>query len=208
MRSIGRIIAENRKKKGLSQPKLAELLSQQGIDVTAKAISKWETDAREPGLHVFLTLCKLLDIEDIYDASGLFEPVVANIIPFRKKEIFMDIFGDAVSAGTGNFLTDAPKESYEVGDLAPDNADFGVRISGDSMEPEYHNGEIACNGEIGIFYLNGDAYIKKLHDEPDGLFLISLNKKYKPIAIQESDSFKIFGRVVGKCDASDIPGFQ
>lgn len=115
-----------------------------------------------------------------------------------------------------NFLTDAPKESYEVGDLAPDNVDFGVRISGDSMEPEYYNGEIAwiqqkdsiCNGEVGIFYLNGDAYIKKLHDEPDGLFLISLNKKYKPIAIQESDSFKIFGRVVGKCDASDIPGFQ
>ena len=68
MRSIGRIIAENRKKKGLSQPELAELLSQQGIDVTAKAISKWETDTREPGLHVFLTLCKLLDIEDIYDA--------------------------------------------------------------------------------------------------------------------------------------------
>ena len=66
MRSIG--IAENRKKKGLSQPELAELLSQQGIDVTAKAISKWETDSREPGLHVFLTLCKLLDIEDIYDA--------------------------------------------------------------------------------------------------------------------------------------------
>ena len=42
MRSIGKIIAENRKKKGLSQPELAELLSQQGIDVTAKAISKWE----------------------------------------------------------------------------------------------------------------------------------------------------------------------
>lgn len=245
MRSIGRIIAENRKKKGLSQPELAELLSLQGIDVTAKAISKWETDAREPGLHVFLTLCKLLDIEDIYDAyfgnnpysvmnglnqagkdkiidyanilraSGLFEPV-SNIIPFRKKEIFMDIFGDAVSAGTGNFLTDAPKESYDVGDLAPDNADFGVRISGDSMEPEYHNGEIAwiqqrdslCSGDIGIFYLNGEAYIKKLYDEPDGLRLISLNKKYTPIIIKESDSFKIFGKVVGKCDSSDIPGFH
>ena len=84
------------------------------------------------------------------------------------------------------------------------------------MEPEYHNGEIAwiqqkdsiSNGEVGIFYLNGDAYIKKLHDEPDGLFLISLNRKYKPITIQESDSFKIFGKVVGKCDASDIPGFK
>ena len=245
MRSIGRIIAENRKKKGLSQPELADLLSEQGIDVTAKAISKWETDAREPGLHVFLTLCKLLDIEDIYDAyfgknpysvmnglnqagkdkikdyanilraSGLFEPV-SNIILFRKKEIFKDIFDDAVSAGTGNFLTDAPKETYEVGDLAPENADFGVRISGDSMEPEYHNGEIAwiqqrdslCSGEIGIFYLNGEAYIKKLYDEPDGLRLISLNKKYTPIIIKESDSFKIFGKVIGKCNSSDIPGFH
>lgn len=244
MRSIGRIIAENRKKKGLSQPELADLLSEQGIDVTAKAISKWETDAREPGLHVFLTLCKLLDIEDIYDAyfgnnpysvmnglnqagkdkiidyanilraSGLFEPV-SNIIPFRKKEIFKDIY-EAVSAGTGHYLTDVPKESYEVGDLAPDNADFGVRISGDSMEPEYYNGEIAwiqqrdslCSGEIGIFYLNGEAYIKKLYDEPDGLRLISLNKKYTPIIIKESDSFKIFGKVIGKCNSSDIPGFH
>lgn len=79
MRSIGRIIAENRKKKGLSQPKLAELLSQQGIDVTAKAISKWETDAREPGLHVFLTLCKLLDIEDIYDAYFGKNPYVLSL---------------------------------------------------------------------------------------------------------------------------------
>ena len=100
--------------------------------------------------------------------------------------------------------------------FAPDHADFGVRISGDSMEPDFHNGEIAwiqksdilCNGEIGIFYLNGDAYIKKLHDEPDGLYLISLNGKYKPIPVHGSDSFKIFGKVVGKCDASDIPGFQ
>lgn len=128
MRSIGRIIAENRKKKGLSQPELAELLSQQGIDVTAKAISKWETNAREPGLHVFLTLCKLLDIEDIYDAyfgknpysvmdglnqegkdkikdyakilkaSGLFEPVVANIIPY-------DLFFPDISLTTEHFLS-------------------------------------------------------------------------------------------------------
>lgn len=80
MRSIGRIIAENRKKKGLSQPELAELLSQQGIDVTAKAISKWETNAREPGLHVFLTLCKLLDIEDIYDASIILTSCVHVVI--------------------------------------------------------------------------------------------------------------------------------
>lgn len=43
-------------------------------------------------------------------------------------------------------------------------------VSGDSMEPEFHSGEIVwvsqqdtlCDGEIGIFGLNNEAYIKKL----------------------------------------------
>lgn len=243
MSTIGEILAKNRKKKGLSQPELVSLLSQEGINVTTKAVSKWETNAREPGLHVFLTLCRLLDVEDIYasyfgenpynamdglneegkdkvrdyidilKASKMFEPVKCKIIEFRRK---MVIYRDCVSAGTGNYLTDSLKETYEVGEVAPETADFGVRISGDSMEPDYHNGEIAWiqhtetinNGEIGIFYHNGDAYIKKLHDEPDGIFLISLNQKYKPIPIIETDSFKILGRVVGSCDSSDIPGLR
>ena len=68
MRDFGKILAENRKKKGYSQAELAELLSQEGIQVTTKAISKWETNAREPSLHVFLKLCLLLDIEDIYES--------------------------------------------------------------------------------------------------------------------------------------------
>lgn len=49
----------------------------------------------------------------------------------------------------------------------PESANFGVKISGDSMEPEFEDGQIAWvlkqdmveNGEIGIFSLNGEAYI-------------------------------------------------
>lgn len=52
------------------------------------------------------------------------------------------------------------------------------------------------NGEIGIFFLNGDAYCKKLQDNKEGLFLISLNKKYDPIPVSKEASFKIFGKVV------------
>ena len=81
--------------------------------------------------------------------------------------------------------------------LAPEKTDFGIRISGDSMEPMYHTGDVAwvhkqdsiSNGEIGIFYLNGNTYIKELHDGPDGVYLVSLNEKYHPIQIYESDSF-------------------
>ena len=161
MRDFGEILAENRKKKGYSQSDLVNLLSQEGIQVTTKALSKWENNAREPALHVFLTLCQLLDIEDIYESffgenpynimSGLneegrnkliefadilkaskkFSPLSAKIIPFHHP---VDITWEPVSAGTGNYLEDSVKETYDVGHLAPEQTDFGVRISGDSME--------------------------------------------------------------------------
>ena len=53
-----------------------------------------------------------------------------------------------------------------------------------------------------------NSYIKELHDEPDGVYLISLNQKYRPIQVLESDSFKIFGKVIGKCKGAEIPGFH
>ncbi|CBL27314.1 Predicted transcriptional regulator [[Ruminococcus] torques L2-14] len=83
------------------------------------------------------------------------------------------------------------------------------------MEPLYHTGDVAwiqkkdslANGEIGIFYLNGNTYIKELHDEPDGVYLISLNQKYRPIQVLESDSFKIFGKVIGNAKVQKFRDF-
>ena len=60
------------------------------------------------------------------------------------------------------------------------------------------------NGEIGIFYLNGEAYIKKLQDDKNGVFLVSLNKKYPPIPVGENDRFDILGKVVGKNHPDEI----
>ena len=155
MRNFGEILAENRKKKGYSQSDLVDLLSQEGIQVTTKAISKWETNAREPALHVFLTLCQLLDIEDIYESffgenpynimSGLneegrnkliefadilkaskkFSPLSAKIIPFHHP---VEITWEPVSAGTGNYLEDSVKETYDVGHLAPEQYGFPVTV--------------------------------------------------------------------------------
>ena len=141
----------------------------------------------------------------------MYEKQTAKIIPFRS----IDIFENAVSAGTGNFLVDGPKETVCIDEsILPEDTTFGVRISGDSMEPEFHDGQIAwvlqqesvANGEIGIFALNGEAYIKKLQNDTDGIFLISLNEKYAPIKVSENDHLDIFGKVLGKSDASAITG--
>ena len=154
---------------------------------------------------------KAMDYINLLHASGMYEKQTAKIIPFRS----IDIFENAVSAGTGNFLVDGPKETVRIDEsILPEDTTFGVRISGDSMEPEFHDGQIAwvlqqesvANGEIGIFALNGEAYIKKLQNDKDGIFLISLNEKYAPIKVGENDRLDIFGKVLGKSDASAITG--
>ena len=133
--------------------------------------------------------------------SGRYTLPKAAVIPFTRT---IKLFNIPASAGTGSFLDSEDYTEIEVGEEVPAAADFGIRISGDSMEPQFINGQIVwvqqqetlMNGEIGIFFLNGDAYCKKLQDDKEGLFLISLNKKYAPIPILKEASFKIFGKVV------------
>lgn len=232
MRSIGEIIATHRKNMGISQRELSNMLGTYGYNLSNKAVSTWEKDYAEPSASVLLLLCKLLNITDIYGehygenpdnpftslneegkakvmeyadllkSSGKYKPVEAVIIPFRRSIKLFDI---PASAGTGSFLDGENYTLLDVGEEVPSDADFGIRISGDSMEPQFINGQIVwvhqqislSNGEIGIFFLDGNAYCKKLQDDTDGLFLISLNKKYEPIPVTETASFKIFGKVVG-----------
>ena len=227
----------------MHQQDLADELAKEGIKISSKAVSSWERNLAEPSVSVYYKVCQILDIQNMYEAyfgidsvipdtdpfsslsdegrekamdyinllhaSGMYEKQSAKVIPFRS----IDIFENAVSAGTGNFLIDGPKETICIDEsILPESTTFGVRISGDSMEPEFHNGQIAwvlqqesiANGEIGIFALNGEAYIKKFKIDKNGIFLISLNKKYEPIKVGKNDRLDIFGKVLGKCDFSEI----
>ena len=54
---IGKFIAEQRKKNGLTQMQLAEKLS-----ITDRAVSKWETGKSLPDSSIMLELCQILNI--------------------------------------------------------------------------------------------------------------------------------------------------
>ena len=131
---------------------------------------------------------------------------IGSIIRLKSYDDYIKIYNTRVSAGNGNFLdgdgydTQNRKE-YNV----PDGADFGVRISGDSMTPRYADGQIVWvhhqdtleEGQIGIFELNNECFCKKLSYKDGVTQLISLNsEKYSPIIVQESDSFRTFGHVI------------
>ena len=108
------------------------------------------------------------------------------------------------SAGTGQYLNDVRVEQIEL--PIDVDADFVIPIKGDSMEPDYHDGDLVFiqtsvdlnNGVIGVFNYNGEAYIKQLVIDTEQAYLHSLNPKYKDMPITPETDFRIIGEVVGR----------
>ena len=168
---FGEILAQCRKQRGLNQAELAEKLTALGCEVSNQAVSKWEKDMTLPSARQFLTLCDVLEIEDI---RGEFSEGQAGLLrglnPEGRRHALdyiqllresgryavqprlhelrtlpkrsLPLYSLAVSAGTGQFLDGEDYEMVEVGQEVPDGSNFGVRVAGDSMEPRFHNGQI------------------------------------------------------------------
>lgn len=101
-------------------------------------------------------------------------------------------------AGNGFYFDDIPTETIEVPYL--EGAEFIVGVSGDSMEPTYKDGDLVYvekrqiieTGEIGIFIVNNECFIKEAGEGG----LISHNPKY-PI-IPGSENIQCIGKVLAK----------
>ena len=114
----------------------------------------------------------------------------------------LPVYFQPAAAGLGNYLCDTAYENMELD--APESADAGIRISGDSMEPVISNDEIIfvkfqpqlLGDQIGIFVLNGEAYCKRIEYRAGEVYLCSLNPKYSPIRIRPSDDLRVIGRVL------------
>ena len=152
--------------------------------------------------------------------SKLEEPRQDKVVAYAKSELddqnkVMEIadyqtekeypyYDDAVSAGTGQYIGISQRETITL--PVEFDADYVVPVDGDSMEPEYHDGDYIFiestvnlnDGEIGVFELYGDTYVKQLILEDDHAYLHSLNKKYKDMLVDADSDFRVLGRVVGR----------
>lgn len=192
---IGKRIAAARKLKGITAQQLCDELENFGIFVSRPALGKWERGESVPSAYQLMAVFFALDVDDPYSFSGLekkpavlneqglqkLEDYKADLIasgkyrPYRPAEskckiIEMPVCSLRASAGTGSFLDEGGFENISViAAQVPAGADFGIYISGDSMEPFFHDGNIAwvheCKelsvGEVGIFTYDGNGYIKE-----------------------------------------------
>ena len=149
-----------------------------------RKLDKYGTQAVDTVLDVEYTRCTDLDFH------------------VRDNVRTINYYLTPASAGPGQILfDDVDVEQISI----PDDPEYkrvayAVGVRGDSMEPAFFDDDILLVepgpdirvGEIGIFYVDGQSYIKELgHGE-----LISLNPAYGPIPLNEES--RCMGRVVGK----------
>ena len=141
----------------------------------------------------------------------------------QKKLIRLPYFEKPLAAGIGDPTEfEGLSESIYLYDTDEyRRADYVFRVNGDSMEPDYENGDLVLvervpsglklqEGEIGAFIVGNEMYIKEYR--ADGLH--SLNKKYDVLKFDADQAVYLIGRVLTVLDPdsiasqSDIEKFQ
>lgn len=121
--------------------------------------------------------------------------IAEELIPLR----LWAYYGQIACAGTGFIFDDIPSDTIQAPDA---NADFIIGVNGDSMEPDYFDGEKLYikkttnikPGEVGIFTINNECFLKEYGKNG----LVSKNKKYD--AIPGNEDVRLIGKVVGKIE--------
>ena len=131
------------------------------------------------------------------DALEAGQTEVSGKIQSKRMYIYMRRIA---CAGEGFYFDDIPTETIEAPYM--EGADFIIGVNGDSMEPDYLDGDKVYVkkvshlnlGDVGIFTVGNECYIKELGE--DGL--ISRNKDYE--GIPGTEDVRLIGKVIGKVE--------
>lgn len=209
------------KEKKISYAKLAEMLTEQGQDITESGIKFWFADEKnKPEIAKAKLICEILDIpvNDLI-IQDIFQIAPAQNIETTdeadKNTIYVPFFKDGVvSAGFGaengdlgdpDMLPFKPEDLRIMFNVSP-RARIGIiPCFGNSMEPTImesdlvvfcHDGQEAIEGAIYVCRYDNELLVKRFKKRPY-FALISDNKDYEPIKIAEDLNIEILGRVVG-----------
>ena len=225
--SFGDVIRTYRRKKNMTQEELGSLVHVKKNAVGAWEAGRSRPDlASAPvlcetlgiPLHVFFGLPSSVIRTPFQVQFDRLSPYHQTIV-MREMDMLYAIQSEKEKKASGKtvrlFLNDLSAAAGPVSYLGDNGghfisiyeddialrADEIIRVSGDSMEPSFSDGDKVFvqhdtrlrEGEIGIF-VNGDSgFIKEYHK--DGLY--SHNPKYPPMRFSEDDSVRCIGRVLG-----------
>ncbi|EPH89680.1 DNA-binding helix-turn-helix protein [Enterococcus faecalis 06-MB-DW-09] len=219
---MNNLLKEKRLEKNMTLEQVGNL-----VGVGKSTVRKWENGMIENmGRDKIVALSKALDISPL-DILGLekdssvmsIESIYSQLIPMRQQKVYeyaerqLEEQNNKVVPLLGGVAANPAELAY--GDIAaedvveynvPEKADCALVVHGDSMEPDYHDGDIVfykCqitieNGETAVVEINGDGVtLKKVYfnfDE-DKVILRSLNGKYEDRELNPEE-VRVLGKVV------------
>ena len=111
-----------------------------------------------------------------------------------------------LSAGTGEYLSDDINEDIRIPKSIVPDADYDLilQVNGNSMGPMFEDHEYIFvkktteirSGQIGVFIIDNESYLKKAYIEDNRLRLVSLNTKYDDLIFDDVNNIKVIGTVV------------
>lgn len=207
------LMKQQRQEKGYTLEQTRLKLEKNGLSVARSDIQRIEDgDRKIPNPILINALCKLYNIDTVkvFQKIGYLDKkenleLSSEMNNMKKIKIY-----SSIAAGFGNFSNEVKETEDEIYlplKIEKDIKDLcAIRIKDNGMIPEIKNGSLIIvkknteilNNEIGVFFLNGDWFIKrKKVTERDDLMLLSENRECVPILVRESDDYKELGKVIG-----------
>jgi len=198
-------LADLRRKKGLTQEELAELLG-----VSRVTVARWETGKLVPGTSSIMKLSDVLGVPPSYFFEEEEKPKWdKNAEPLKGREakvIPIGVYGEAQAGNFGGYTYPTPEEYFPTPELMlkglPPNRVFWIRVEGDSMEPLFHRGDLVLVADPSFYevkegapvvVVNGDGELTVkyyYYDRNKRLVILQpANPKYKPVVIPEKELY-------------------
>ena len=183
--------------------KRSKMLADLGIP--SSTFSTWKKKDAAPDRKYLVALSDYLGLSTDYILTGEKEDI--KKIKLDDEPVQIRVLGKVAAGVPIEAVEDVIGEETISKKMAETGDYFGLRISGDSMEPSIHHGSIVIvrqqddveNGDIAIVIVNGeDATCKKIEKFENGIMLVPINKAYEEKFYTNEEIEKLPVRIIGK----------
>jgi len=147
-------------------------------------------------------------VHAVAEALGAYRDELLESLGEEREPRLIPLYRSPAAAGFAAPVCGEDFDYVPADESVPRGADFGVRISGDSMEPHIADGSVVyvnhdplASGDVGIFCVDGEMVCKQYHRDALGItYLFSLNRARADADLvfprESGRSLVCFGRVI------------
>lgn len=178
--------------------------------VSKASISQYLNGSHSPSNISSGKMAKILNVNPVW-LMGFDVPMLAPDKDVSNKStqkgLTVNVLGRVAAGIPIEAITDIVDQEEISEDLAKTGEFFGLRIQGNSMEPDIHNGDTvivkkqddAESNEIVIALINGnDGVCKRLKKYAESIALVSINPDYEPMYFNQEEIDNTPVRIIGK----------